>query len=130
MIKEDIMDDPERLLANASPDEADDAERAKILSALQEMKGSISKEDDARRNQLDESAIVIDKSVYINNDEDDIASPTLSPGQRMRSSGEDDLEDTMQANPSIEANFETQKISQLATKTLGVKSSSKNLGGK
>ena len=91
MIKEDIMDDPERLLANASPDEADDAERAKILSALQEMQGSIRKEGgitlhgnttelDARRHQLDESAIVIDKSVYIDDDEDYVESSLVSPG--------------------------------------------------
>ena len=37
MIKEDVMDDPERLLENVSPDEADEEERAKILSALHEM---------------------------------------------------------------------------------------------
>ena len=30
---------------------------------------------------------------------------------------EEDMEDTMQANPSIEADFENQKVSQLATKT-------------
>ena len=48
MIKEDIMDDPERLLDNLSPglvpNEADDEERAKILSALQEMQSNMRNE--------------------------------------------------------------------------------------
>ena len=37
MIQEDVMDDPERLLANVGSIVTNDAERAKILSALHEI---------------------------------------------------------------------------------------------
>ena len=40
MIQEDVMDDPEHLLKTISP-QATKEERAKMLSALQEMQGSI-----------------------------------------------------------------------------------------
>ena len=85
MIKEDIMDDPERLLDNLSPglvpNEADDEERAKILSALQEMQSNMRNEKSvinqvhAGGRTLDDSALVIDKSIYIG---DGDQSPTMN----------------------------------------------------
>ena len=61
------MDDPERLLENVSPDEADDEERAKILSALHEMQGNMRKESKknattAGKSKGHDSAVSMDKS--------------------------------------------------------------------
>ena len=76
MIKEDVMDDPERLLENVSPDEADDEERAKILSALHEMQGNMRKESKKNatatgNNMGHDSAVSMDKSANQNDDDED-----------------------------------------------------------
>lgn len=61
------MDDPERLLESVDQGSfATEADRAKLMSALQDMQASSAKAN--LRAKMDESAIMVEKGVYIDDE--------------------------------------------------------------
>ena len=88
MIKEDVMDDPERLLKKINSDASVTQEdREKILSAFADMKDSVRKQKEVasglRQQKTDPSALDLDKSVYIA----DETSLSKSPSGRVTLTG-------------------------------------------
>ena len=90
MIKEDVMDDPERLLKKINSDNSVTQEdRAKILSAFADMKDSVRREklkeaaSGFKQKKTDPSAFGLDKSVYIA----DESSLSKSPSGRVTLTG-------------------------------------------